>query len=86
MPTKTKKKATRTTTVKKKVAPKTAKAKKAAPVEKPGGFMWKLLEQKEAARKQREAQAKAGNGGFERIHANGGDVYARFNGPRRKAA
>lgn len=93
MPTKTKKKTARPTTAKRKVtakaAPKAAKAKKVAPapVEKRTGFMWKLLEQKEAALKAREAQGKAGNGGhFERIHANGGDVYARFNGPRRKAA
>ena len=67
-----------------------AKAKKAAApnaaAAKPNGFMWKLLERKEAALKAREARTKEGGGHFERIHAQGGGAWARFNGPRRKAA
>ena len=70
--------------VAKKAAPR-AKAKVAAPAPKTG-FMWTLLERKQAEIKRREAaRAKLGSG-HEPTHQHAEAGHARFNGPRRRAA
>lgn len=79
-----------TAAVPKAAAKKVKKAAAARPTNKPqyepGSFMARLLERKKA-----EAQLKAERNNHsavfkERIHSTGMNNYARFNGPRRKAA
>lgn len=75
-----------------KIAAKTSPVKKAAkspakkPVKSPRGFMWKLLEQKQAEQKKRTV-LPAGYMPEEvanKVHHEQ-PGFSRFNGPRRKA-
>jgi hypothetical protein len=88
MPKSTKKPAKKTakkTSTKRKAAPK-AKVK-AAPPERGSrrGFMWKVLEQKQM--KQKEQAALPHVNPEERVQRTANpNGFARFNGPRRRAA
>lgn len=81
---------------KKKAAPATAKAKKSAkPSHAPAqpahkrGFMWKLLQEKQAQQKLMNGHMGNTANPTERLLPRGVQNqtgFARFNGPRRKAA